>query len=188
MKTPPLDGVQTSTEEGLMSPLAALTRFTDLPHFIASEPLIDNATVRASYGFRLANFGCVISAETDSEVMERLPIFSLPNTPSWFLGLSNLRGTIVPVYDLEGVFDIHDDDQGKRYLLVLGKNEQAVGMMIRGLPQPLMLKEDLVMTDQPPLPNRLHKFATKVYMIDQRPWIEFDYKDLFQTLIVEHST
>lgn len=188
MKTPLLDESQKSVEEVFMSPLQALNRFADLPHITtASEPQFDNTTGRMSYGFRLANLGFVISAETNSEVMEPLPIFPLPNTPSWFLGLSNLRGNIVPVYNLEKAFDIHADEEGKRYLMVLGKNDQAVGVMISGLPQPLILDEAHVMTDQPPLPKSLREFATKTYMIDQQPWIEFDHRDFFQALVIEHS-
>jgi twitching motility protein PilI len=187
VNTPPLDSDQRPAEESLLGPLKALSRFADLPHIVASGSRADNTTTRVSYGFRLANIGLVISAQTHSEVMEPLPIFPLPNTPCWFLGLSNLRGNIVPVYDLEGAFDVHDDDQEKRYLMVLGKTELVVGLMIRGLPQPLMLEKGHIMTERPPLPNRLCEFASNAYMIDKRAWIEFDHKGFFQALVGEHS-
>jgi twitching motility protein PilI len=189
VKTPlPNDG-QTPTEERLVSPLSALNRFADLPHIGAtSRSRNENSTARVSYGFRLANIGLVISAQTNSEVMELLPIFPLPNTPSWFPGLSNLRGNIVPVYDLEEIFGVREANQEKRYLMVLGKNEHAVGLMLSDLPRPLSLgKEHIMAGHRPPLPNRLREFASNVYMIDQRAWIEFDHKGLFQSLVMEHN-
>ena len=172
-------------EMSLLSPSKALDRSVDLPRVVVSGSPPDHAAATVSYGFRVATIRLLISVQTHSEVMEPLPIFPLPNTPPWFLGLSNLRGNIVPVYDLEEIFNIHGDDQEKRYLMVLGKSDKAVGQLIRGLPHQLVLKKEQVMTNQPPLPKRLREFASKVYMIDQQAWVEFDHKRFFQTLVRE---
>ncbi len=187
MKTQPFDTSQTSPGTGLLSPTMALNRFANLPQIVTSESRDDPAATSVRYGFRLANLGLLIAPQTHSEVLEPLAIFPLPNTPSWFLGLCNLRGNIVPVYDLEGVFKMQGDDQEKRYLMVLGKAEQSVGLLIRGLPQPQMLDMDQVMANQPPLPERLREFAANAYMIDQQVWVEFDHKAFFQSLVEQYS-
>ena len=171
----------------MLSPTLALKRFTNLPQIVATESRDDLVKTSVRYGFRLANLGLFIAPQTHSEVMEPLPIFALPNTPSWFLGLCNLRGNIVPVYDLEGAFNMHVDNPEKRYLMVLGKAEQSVGQLIRGLPQPQVLDNDQLLANPPPLPERLREFASNAYMIDQQLWVEFDHKGFFETLVGQYS-
>ena len=187
MKTQPIGPDQASPVRELLSPNDALNRYSNLPYLIATKSQNTRAVTKVRYGFRLSNIGLLIAAQTHSEVMDPLPIFPLPNMPSWFLGLVNLRGNIVPVYDLEAAFNLHDDDPEKRYLIVLGKTERTVGLLIRGLPQPQTLEDELLLESQPPLPERLNEFASNAYMIDQRIWVEFNHERLFQSLVEEHN-
>jgi twitching motility protein PilI len=171
-----------------LSPTAALNRFSDLPHAVVSGEKQDSATVGLCYGFRLANIGLLIEPHTHSEVMEALPIFPLPNTPPWSLGLSNLRGNIVPVYDLEIALNLNQVGEKKRYLLVLGKADQAVGQLIRDLPQPHIWNQNQIMENQPPLPEHLKGFVSNAYIIDHQVWMNFDHQGFFQSLLRQHHT
>lgn len=186
MNTRSLETSKNTSSECLLSPTVALNRFSDLPQAIVQGKKEDSAKAGLCYGFRLANVGLLIEPHTHSEVMEALPIFPLPNTPPWSLGLCNLRGNIVPVYDLEIALNLNQVGEKKRYLLVLGKAEQAVGQLIRELPQPQIWNQNQNMENLPPLPERLKGFVSNSYMIDQQVWMDFDHQEFFQSLLRQY--
>lgn len=186
VKTRSLETSKTTSGECLLSPTAALNRFSDLPQAVVSREKDDFAKADLCYGFRLANIGLLIKPNTHTEVMETLPIFPLPNTSPWSLGLCNLRGNIVPVYDLEVALNLNQVGEKKRYLLVLGKADRAVGQLIRELPQPRIWNQNQIMENQPPLPERLNGFVSNACMIDHQVWMNFDHQGLFQSLLRQH--
>ena len=115
-----------------------------------------------------------------SELVDDTKIYPLPTTPLWFRGLINLRGNLVPVFDLKQLFrmDAHSKDKPK--LLVLNSGEQAVGILVDGLPFTLNLTHRL--DHVPPLPLILGKHTQTVYARNQEVWVELDIDGFFSAL------
>jgi len=161
-----------------LSPSAALNRFT-LPQDLLPTALPD-ARKRLRYGFQIGDIGLLINADTTSEVIEPVPICPLPNTPEWLLGLINLRGNLVPVFNLRQLLNLEESSQETFRFLILGSSEQTVGFPIVSLPYAPDLSNKL--SRLPPLPEALKTCVSEAYGKDGAVWLEFDHRSFFQTL------
>ena len=74
-------------------------------------------------GFDVANIKFLVPHAHVSEISEMLPIFRIPNTGRWLLGLVNLHGNLVPVFDLASLVGGACGTKSKTMLLVLGRGE-----------------------------------------------------------------
>ena len=72
---------------------------------------------------------------TASELVEMPNVYPLPRMPANLLGLVNLHGRIVPLFDLAALFETHHLPREKRMVLVIGHGNDAAGIVIDGLPR-----------------------------------------------------
>ena len=162
-----------------LSPNAALNRFKS-PHGIATG-ITPVERQRARYGFQIGDIGLLIGQDTGSEILERTPVYPLPKAPTWLLGLVNLRGNLVPVFDVKPLLELESDDaQDKRRLLILDGGDKAVGIMIDGLPQ--LAATNNALSRLPPLPVALRPYVAKAYARDDTVWLEFNHHGFFEAL------
>lgn len=59
----------------------------------------------------------------------------LPNVQSWFPGVLNLRGNLVPVFDVAAACGMPQADPKQCTILVLQPNHQPLGVLCMGMPQ-----------------------------------------------------
>jgi twitching motility protein PilI len=136
---------------------------------------------RARYGFRIGDLGLLIDANTGSEVLAMPPVATLPNTPPGFLGLINLRGNLVPVYELRTLLDFAQRPSGVQALvLVFGKDEHAVGVSIDGYPDALLELRPIL--HLPTLPDVLRKHVSAGFIKDDTIWLEFNHHTFFEAI------
>ena len=158
-----------------LSPSEALTRFSQRRQTLR-QGAQDVAPIR--FGFQIGDIGLLVPAGMLSELVEEIEIYPLPTTPVWFPGLINLRGGLVPVFDLKKLFNIDDPGGKKQSLLVLNAGADAVGVLIDGLPLTLDTGERL--KQSPPLPEFLRDHSHAVYLREQQIWVDFDFDGLFR--------
>ncbi len=91
------------------------------------------------YGYRLGGLALLVDAGLKSEVMEAARLCPVPRTPPALAGLVNVRGNIVPVFDLEQALGLPPPDQAPEHVLVLGEGEAAAGVRIARLPESVRL-------------------------------------------------
>lgn len=162
----------------LLKPSAALSRFNPAQGMITGlRPMLRQ---RVRYGYRMGDFGFLIGMDTVSEIVEEATIYQIPKTPPWLVGCINLRGHLVPVFDLMRCLGIEKPTRERRYLLVLDTGDDAVGVFVEKLPHPVNMNRQ--MDHSPPLPAALRNYATAVYSQDKIIWVEFDYRKFFQSL------
>lgn len=179
-----VSGANGPGENKWLSPAQALTHFIPSPEM---RPLADSredsrrGTVCSSrYGFRVGNIGFALAPEKLSEVVGDAPIHPILTMPAWFSGLINLRGNLVPVFDLGKLLGI-DEEQDKRLaLLVVDRGDRAVGIPIKGLPQTIPTVRRL--RQLPPLPPILQGHARVAYAHEQDIWLELDFERLFKAV------
>ncbi len=135
------------------------------------------------YGFRVGSLGLLVVQQTASELIGDVSVYPVPNTPPWFPGLVNLRGNLVPVFDLRRLFGLPDDGGTDRKLLVLDKEDSAAGVYVDGFPRPLRVGQP--MERMPSLPGILEDHVAQAYFLDDTVWLELRHRDLF--LAVGHS-
>jgi twitching motility protein PilI len=139
-----------------------------------------NAIVRQ--GFRIGQMRLAAPFATTSELVEMPNVYPLPRMPANLLGLVNLHGRIVPLFDLANLFETTHLPREKRMVLVLGHGNDAAGVVIDGLPRRLVFTPD----DQiipPALPAAAATAVTASYLQGKDAWFEFNYALLLDQLV-----
>lgn len=77
------------------------------------------------------------------EVIATQPVTSLPGSPGWLVGLTNLRGELVPVVDLTRLLDLPPSDTEPAHLVVVETDGGTAGVTADGAPRPADLNEPL---------------------------------------------
>lgn len=168
------------TREGqrLLAPSVALTSFNPARGTaVGLKPVLRQ---RSRYGFLMSNLGFLIELDTVSEVVERPTVYPIPQTPSWLMGLLNLRGNLVPVFNFRLSLNLGGIAAEKQHLLLLDEGSDAVGFFVESLPQPVT--PDHRLPNPPPLPEALREYVGAVYSSDDTVWLEFDHRGFFQAL------
>ena len=184
-----------------MTPVQALTAGFDLPLAdtnnagevsAASNAVQGNAPSAAAgtelrQGLKVGNLHLMIRYQDGSELTDLPLVYRLPNAPSWFHGMTNLHGSLIPVFGLAEYLGLSEHTGlqspggSRRMMLVMGSGPDAAGVLIDGLPQRLrFLDEQRV--EGAPVPAQLEGCVTGTYWIDQQPWMDFMPMGLFDRL------
>lgn len=162
-----------------MLPVAALDRF-EPPASMALAAVVEKEVGR--YGFRIGSLGFLIKLGTGSEVMQVPTLWTLPGAPPWLLGLINLRGSLVPVYELRQVLGLaQGETREKPQVMVFDQGDKAVGIMIDDFPKPLAGLSPL--PNLPQLPSVLNGHVRTGYVKDEMIWLEFDHTSFFEEIV-----
>ncbi len=131
------------------------------------------------YGFQIGHLNLIYDAKIACELLKHIIIYSVPNTPKWMLGLINLRGNLVPVFDLEDYFGFDPLDNKHQLLLVLGKGGKAVAFQIKAYPELLndLVKEAFI----PKLIPKIENYILGAYK-GKKLWLELDKEKFFSML------
>jgi twitching motility protein PilI len=139
------------------------------------------AKVEPVFGVRIGSMGFLVSTSRFCEVLDKIQINALPNVHPWVSGILNLRGNLVPVFDLRLVMEETGDNK-KRRLFAVDRGEKAVALWIDNYPE---IKNRLAMKTiktLPKLPDILQRFVTKGYEHDGQIWVDIQFEDLFKAL------
>jgi purine-binding chemotaxis protein CheW len=96
---------------------------------------------REHYGVEIAAVQSIIKMQT---------ITAVPRAPSFVEGVTNLRGTVLPVIDLRRRFGLEATDATKdTRIVVVELNNVTVGMIVDGVSEVLRVSDDNI---EPPSP------------------------------------
>lgn len=166
-----------------LSPSEALTRFVPQQQ-TQQQSVPEVAPIR--FGFRVCDIWLLVPENMRSELVEETDVYPIPTTPIWFPGLINLRGSLVPVFDLKKLFNMEDMGGEKPNLLVLNteaeEEEEAVSVLIDGLPLTLDTNKHVAQPPPLPLPEILQEHSQAVYVREQEIWVDFDFDGFFRAV------
>jgi purine-binding chemotaxis protein CheW len=127
--------------------------------------------------FRIGHMRLLAPFAAASELVEMPTVYPLPRMPANLLGLVNLHGRIVPLFDLAALFETEHLPREKRMLLVIGHGNDAAGIVIDGLPRRMaFLPEARIIP--PALPAGAADAVLATYVAGSDAWFEFDYAQL----------
>lgn len=164
-----------------LKPSAALSRFEPSDADVAVGRVIEVEHKR--YGARLGSVGILLPEDEMSEVLDRPSIYPLPNTAAWFEGLVNLRGNLVPVFDLRRLLGTQADKASPQMVLVVDKGDNALGLAVDGVPVGAACDEPV--SPLPPLPEVLAGFTRRAFSDGGGLWLEVDLPALVESLAGE---
>ncbi len=166
------------SESKMLKPSEALNRFSP----IKLLPFVDQTKSSVEplrYGFRAGDVGLIMDEVMGSEIVNKILACVIPATPSWFRGVVNIRGNIVPVFDLKMIFN-SDEKTDLQRLLIIGKEDKAAGILVDDLPQAL---HDLEVTTDSLSPSPfMNECIRKVYKQNVDIWYELNFNDFFAEL------
>jgi chemotaxis signal transduction protein len=117
---------------------------------------------------------CLSASAPGREVAPPPPVTRLPNLPAWMRGLTNVRGTLIPVVDLAAAFGVVREAALSEYLLVMGDGDSAVGLLVDGLPAITRFDAAERMRGVPPHPEKLAGHVTCGYEREGVVWLDLD--------------
>ena len=94
--------------------------------------------------FRLGNESYGLPIDQIKEVVLTPKVARMPQTPTYIKGLSNIRGTIIAIMDLEEKFGIHKGENATSiedftYTLVVENDTYKIGILVREVPDTLTI-------------------------------------------------
>lgn len=144
---------------------------------------LTHAEVSRRLGFHVGSIGLLIAEHAISELREMVALCQIPNTAGWLLGLINLRGNLVPVFDLSMLLGLEKPaEKKKRMLLILGQGDEAGGIVIDDLPIHIALTALDRLETFPALPSAIKPFTNLAYEKNGEVWFNFDHKGFFESL------
>ncbi len=149
---------------------------------LASAPSVtpDTSVLQGTFhGFVIGEIGLLLPKEEISEVLESINSCRLPNTSAVLYGMANLRGKIVPLFDLHRLLGVEPAPQ--RMFLVIGDGGDAAGVLLDRLPRRVVIAATDKLPMIPPLPPSLRPFARGAYDVDG-VWLDWDLAGFFESL------
>lgn len=135
--------------------------------------------VRA-YGVCMGGYNILAPQGLYCELLTGVQIAPLPNSPAHFLGLTNVRGNLIPVYQLEPLLNIPNPKQ--TYVLLMGTLPNAGAVVVTSKPTQFDLATLQRSEPSEPLPDILQCALTATYQYQQSYWYAIDHISLFNQL------
>ena len=167
----------------LLSPTVALTRYFVTPD--QEQGLSDESGGKGNfqrYGFRIGGCRFVHDLNLPVELIELPKCYELPNSSEWFSGLVNLRGNLVPVFDLKSLLGGTGPAGGRQMLLVIGSGERAAALIIDGTPDHISLDAGSRVDEPENVPEILRDQLLGAYQYADETWYETSYQGVFEFL------
>ncbi|MEO8064288.1 MAG: chemotaxis protein CheW [Pseudomonadota bacterium] len=143
---------------------------------------VENPDEIVRQAFRIGHMRLLAPFATASELVEMPNVYPLPRMPENLLGLVNLHGHIVPLFDLAALFETEHLPREKRMLLVIGHGTDAAGIVIDGLPRRMAFMPESQIVP-PALAAAAATAVIATYTQGADAWFEFDFAQLLEQLV-----
>ena len=129
----------------------------------------------------VGNIGLLLPDDEVCELIEAPEVCRLPNTSTWFNGITSVRGNMIPVFDMHELFDIAHEHLRRR-MIVVGENEKAVAFWVDDFPRIVTLGAEDDTTSTPLIPSLIREHARKYYLKDEQIWVDWNIESFVTTL------
>lgn len=164
----------------------AIAQADDLSAGRATQGVSSRWNRLRGYGISIAGLPFILPVGMFCEFFEGVSITPLPNSPSHFLGLTNIRGNVVPVYDLARFIENEPDPSPvnfqSRKIVQLGKGEDAAALVCHQAPRTFDLTMAVESATTTSLPAVAQQCIARSLLVEGHQWHELNYLSLFQSL------
>lgn len=104
----------------------------------------------------------------------------LPNSPDFMKGVINLRGSVIPIFDLKGRFEIGETTPTEKHVvIILAVGERLMGIMVDAVSDIIEVASDLI-KQAPQMESKLDdKFVQGLISIEDKMVVVLDIDSLF---------
>jgi len=174
----------TGAAEEWLSPSAALNCLDLDEHELrhgAAAGLEAAEHERPRRGVTIGPLSVLLPQDVVSEVVRGSTIYPIPKTAQWVKGLLNLGGNLVPVFDLAEHFSGAANPPESPEILAVGKAEQAVGLIVDGLPESASTSQPISHSTLS-LPEGVGSHVCGAFVEKDHTWLELDLSGLIESL------
>jgi len=108
-------------------------------------------------------------------INKMLEITKIPKAPSYMLGITNLRGSVLPVIDLQKRFCMAEQEQTSETRIVVANMDGVkIGMVVSAVSEVLTIEDSVIEPPPPMVSNVNSEFIIGVAKIDKRLVILLD--------------
>lgn len=133
------------------------------------------------FGVRIAGTGFLIPHGVASEVVHQPQLFPLPWVVPYLCGLLNVRGNVIPVFDIRPLLQSGSTANDLRYALILDSGSNIVGLLTDALPTPIVCEPtDEAASDL--LPPALSAHVTRTVISGRERWFEINHLNCLRAL------
>jgi purine-binding chemotaxis protein CheW len=101
------------------------------------------------------------------EIRRWSPVTPLPNAPSDLLGVMNLRGSVIPIYDLAASFSLPPTTESPRNVVVVAMHAgQTVGLLVEAVSEILSVDRSQIQDTPDIRTENLRRSITGVITVD----------------------
>ena len=163
-----------------MAPTAALQYLAARKRKL--ELYVQEKKTDARYGFRIGELKLLLRPHEKVEVIEAVQVCPIPNTPAWFTGMINLRGNLLPVFDLKQLLNMQSPEPSK-WIMIFGQGNRAAGIYADNLPSGVI--PDSAVEIKPELPEILQDCVENTLIQGDNIWFEVVFEKVFGNLRAE---
>jgi len=125
--------------------------------------------------FDLANEHYGVDIGAVESIIKMQAITAVPRAPSFVEGVTNLRGTVLPVIDLRQRFGLQAEEETKETrIVVVEMGGATVGMVVDGVSEVLQVAEEAIEPPSPIVMTIDSTFITGIAKVDERLIILLD--------------
>lgn len=146
----------------------------------ASAFMFDSDAPVLRYGFRIGGLALLVPQGITTELLDSPAVFPLPRAPRWLVGMLNIRGNVVPLFNVLELLGSQAKPSGTDRILMLGQAPQAVAVYVDDMPKPLTATGRV--GEAGDLPAILRPFVEAAFSDQGTHWFEFNYGDFFRHL------
>ena len=165
--------------EPLLTPSAALNREFILPD-IEIDPNAAHQEYADRFVFQLGNYNFSIHVKETCQLLELSTLCTLPGTPKHVCGVTNVRGLLVPVFDLESY--LGTEVKTAQRILRFGQHQNSVAILMPVIPQRKRFELSHRLSQLPPLPDRLRGFVNAAFSEAEGIYLDLDHPRLLQQI------
>ena len=120
----------------------------------SSKTKIEHSTANNLFCYEVGNFRIIIEPGITMEVLETSTIYPIPNAPKHYLGVTSLRGEILPVANMHVLLGLEEGSSKTRLLRLKHPEFSSLIIAINNLPYQTDVEKLSLMAqaDQTPLP------------------------------------
>lgn len=160
---------------------------TDVDHFDPFEGLgkLEEDIKHLRYGIDICNQNLLFDKTILCEATINSGVHPVPNVPKWISGMINLRGNLIPVFQIDKFLtDSKEQLKNNKIVFVIGQGADAVGLLISELPVAVEIDEENIDTITPPAdtPEIFTDSVNAAYEVDEKVWLEIDIDTVINNL------
>lgn len=131
---------------------------------------------------RIGDLCLLCDTDLGREVIPPPATTLLPHTPDWLQGVASVRGALMPVIDPARLFGVDRHPEHRTYLLVSGAGDDAVGLLVDGLPALQRFENGERLDSVPPHPVALDGHVRAAYHHAGVVWLDVELRGVFTML------